>query len=320
MILARDSRFKHLELKIGLFVLLAFFGCVVAVLFVGLQSDLFSSKYRLHFIVAKGTGFSKSMPVKLSGFRIGRIESISLTDQAQVDVRLQIDQKYQVWIRQDSVARLVKEGFVGDSVIEIAVGAPALPMLLNDSLIAYEKSKGIEDHVAGLADQVKPVLADVGAIITYVNDPQGDIKQSLHNLKELTSELQTTRSKADRLIDGSRSDVDGVIRKVNGLLDQTGESLGTLNASLQRLDHTMATVDQQLPEVLSRVNRTLAHLEQMSGDLQTITPRVSPLVTQASSAIDDTGEILRAVKEMWPIKGHLAPIQPPQLIEGDSHE
>lgn len=320
MILENDSRFKQLELKIGLFVLLALFGCMAAIFFVGLQSDLFSSKYSLHFIVDKGTGFSKGMPVKLSGFRIGRIESISLTDQARVEVRLQIDQKYQVWIRQDSVARLVKEGLVGDSVIEIAVGAPTLPMLQNDSLLAYEKSKGIEDHVAGLADQVKPVLADVGAIITYVNDPQGDIKQTLGNLKGLTRELQTTRSKADLLIDGSRSDINSITRKVGTLLDQAEVSLGTLNSSLQRLDHTMTTVDQKIPEILSRVDRTLAHLEKVSGDLQTITPRVSPLVNQASSSIDDTGEVLRAVKDMWPIKGHLAPIQPPQLIEGGSHE
>lgn len=319
-----DSRFRHLELKIGIFVLIALLGCAAAIVFVGLQSDLFTPKFRLNFTVDKGTGFAKGMPVKLSGFRIGRIESIALNNQAQVDVRLQIDKKYQEWIRQDSVARLVKEGLVGDSIIEIAVGSQSQPMLQDGHRITYEKTKGIEDQVSGIADQVKPVLANVGEIIAYVNDPNGDIKKTLHNVESLTRELQTTRAKADHLIDSSRTNLDGIAHKVDGLLDQTGATLATLNTSLQRLDRTLTTVEQKLPEVLAKVDRTLTHVEKLAADAQQMTgkvaPRVPQLVSSSGSAIEDTGDILRAVKQMWPVRGHL-PVEPgPRLIEGDSHE
>lgn len=319
-----DSRFKNLELKIGLFILLAIGGCVAAVVFIGLQSDLFTPKIRLNFTADNGVGFSRGMPVKLSGFRIGRVESIDLNDQAKVDVRLQVDQKYQVWIRQDSVVRLAKEGFVGDSLIEVRVGNPQEPMLTDGSKIQFEASKGIEEHVTALTDQVKPVLAEVGQIITYVNAPDGDIKRTLHNIEGLTRDLRTTRAKADQLIDTSRTDLHQISGQVSGLLTRTDESLRTLNATLQRLDRTMTTVESKLPEVLERVDRTLAKVEKITADVEQVSgnlaPRVTPLVSRTGSAIGDTGDILRAVKQMWPIRSHLSTDAAPRLLEGDSHD
>ncbi|MDU0460971.1 MAG: MCE family protein, partial [Geobacteraceae bacterium] len=72
-----DPRFKHLERKIGLFVAVSLAAIVLAFLFYGFQKDFFTATYSLHFTVDRGTGFSKGMPVKLSGFRIGRITSIA---------------------------------------------------------------------------------------------------------------------------------------------------------------------------------------------------------------------------------------------------
>ncbi len=74
------------------------------------------------------------MPVKLSGFRIGRIHKIALDDQAKVIVRLKIDRKYSKWIRADSVATFRQEGLVGDRIIDVSVGTPDRPALADDDV------------------------------------------------------------------------------------------------------------------------------------------------------------------------------------------
>ena len=93
MIKEDDPRFKNLERKIGLFILIAVAGIALVVVLVGIQRNLFTQKYILHFTVDRGTGFSKGMPVKLSGFSIGRIKDLTLNEQAMVDINIEIDRK-----------------------------------------------------------------------------------------------------------------------------------------------------------------------------------------------------------------------------------
>ena len=42
---------------------------------------------------------------------------IALNDEARVSIDILVGHQYERWIREDSVARLVKEGLVGDAII-----------------------------------------------------------------------------------------------------------------------------------------------------------------------------------------------------------
>lgn len=324
MIGETDPRFKHLESKIGLFVLMALIGCVVVAVFIAAESDLFTPKYTLRFTVDKGTGFAKGMPVKLSGFRIGRIESIALNSEARVDIVLQIDRQYQQWLRRDSVARQVKEGLVGDAIIELSAGSKDQPLLEDGQIIVFERGKSIDEHVTELTDQVKPVLLEVKEIISYVNDPRGDIKQTLRNIEVLTRGLETTRDKSDQLIDTARVDVDAISRQVVATLNQAEKSVKALDATVARLDHVAANVEERLPALLERVEATLKHVEGVAADVRKMTvetsPRVPRLLRRTEETLDDTGQVVRAVKSTWPISSHLPPLDHPQLLPVDSHE
>ena len=86
MIREEDARFRNLERKIGIFIATALVGIVIAAVLFGLQKDFFTKKYSLRFTAERGTGFTKGMPVKLSGFRIGRVTAISLNKLAMVDI------------------------------------------------------------------------------------------------------------------------------------------------------------------------------------------------------------------------------------------
>jgi len=157
MIKEEDPRFKHLERKIGLFLLAAVAGIALVVALVGIQRGLFTKKYTLHFTADRGTGFSKGMPVKLSGFRIGRLTDLSLNEHAMVDITIEVEQKYAKWIRSDSKAKQVKEGLVGDGVIEVSVGSPDKPEIKDGESIAFVKTKGLDQIVEELSDKVRPV-------------------------------------------------------------------------------------------------------------------------------------------------------------------
>jgi len=190
MIREEDPRFRNLERKIGIFMATALAGVVIAGLLFGLQKDFFTKKYSLRFTADRGTGFAKGMSVKLSGFRIGRVTAISLNEQAMVDIIIEIDSDYRTWIRSDSTVKLVKEGLVGDSIIDISVGSADKPQLKDKESITYIKTKSLDEVAEEIAEKVKPVLLEVSDIISYINNPDGDLKKTIRNAELLTRHLE----------------------------------------------------------------------------------------------------------------------------------
>ncbi len=324
MITEEDPRFKYLEKKIGVFVVVAILGFLAVIFFIGADKDLFTQKYRLKFTVEKGTGFSRGMPVKLSGFRIGRINTISLNEMAMVDIEIQIGKEYQKWIKKDSVAKLVKEGLVGDNIIEVSVGTQQAEILKDGAFIKFEKTKGLEEVANDIADKVKPVLIEVKDIISYVNDPDGDIKQSMKNIRVLTADLHSTREKVDLLLTDSKLKVGTLSADAETLLKTAGNKINAIGPVLEKVDRSMASVDQKLPQLLEKAVITMDHLNKTSSNLEKIadkaTPRIPLLLNSAEDTLQGADTVLNALKDVWPLKNHVTAPREREFVPGDSHE
>jgi phospholipid/cholesterol/gamma-HCH transport system substrate-binding protein len=324
MIEKEDRRFRHLGRKIILFIVVAMIMVTGVFILIGNEQDLFTKKYELQITVDKGTGFSKGMPVKLSGFRIGRVSRISLNDAAKVDVVLQIDRSYQKWIRGDSRAKLVKEGLVGDMIIDLSVGSPAAPPLNDQSRLAFEKTMGLDELVSEVTDKVKPVMIQMQDIINYVNDPKGDLKQSIRNFNLLSAHLDEIRNHADQLLTTGRDAVRSSTKRVDGVLIEADSRLKEVKPVLARVDRISANLEQRLPPLLAKADGTVANLLEISNTTaatsSSIMPRVPMLVDKVERAIDQSNRLLDGVSGMWPFRNAMpAPVQD-RLVPGDSHE
>lgn len=311
-----DSRFQRLEMKVGVFLALSLIGLFAVLAYLAIENDLFASRYRLQFTVDKGTGFSQGMPVKLSGFRIGRLDKLRLNDQARVDILMAIDSEYAQWIRQDSVARLVNEGLVGDAIIEIEAGTSAAPELRDGESIRFEVSKSLEEHVNDIANKVQPVLLEVRDIIGYVADPEGDFKQSLRNINHLTRDLQGTRGRVDSLLDATSNDI-------SSLLKQANQTFATLDQTLVRIDTILLEAEDDVPQILSKVDATLENLQHISSDVRVtaddVMPRLPHIVDNAGQVIEDAGTLVESVNSMWLFRND-EPLSAPGINPSDSHE
>jgi len=319
-----DPRFRYLGRKIVLFVVLALVIIAGVFILIGNENDLFTKKFELLFTVDKGTGFSKGMPVKLSGFRIGRVSRISLNDAAKVDVVLQIDCRYQKWIRGDSRAKLVKEGLVGDMIVDLSVGSPSAPLLNDQSRIVFEKTMGLEELASEVADKVKPVLIQLRDIIEYVNDPNGDLKQSIKNINHFSSRLDELRDHADELLVTGKDVVSSSTKQVDKVLVEADNRLKEAGPTLARLDRIGADLEHRLPLLLDKADGTVGNLLEISrttvATSSLVLPRVPKLVDKVERSIDQGNRLLEGVSGMWFIRNSMpAPVQE-RLVPGDSHE
>ncbi|PLX99587.1 MAG: MCE family protein [Desulfuromonas sp.] len=311
-----DRRFQNLEMKVGVFLALSLIGLIVVLIYLGFENDVFTSRYKLVFTVDRGTGFSVGMPVKLSGFRIGRIDDIRLNDDARVDISMDIDREYSRWIRQDSVARLGTEGLVGDAILEVTAGSKNSPELIDGDRIHFEPSKSLEQHVSDIAEKIQPVLLEVRDIIGYIDDPAGDFKQSLQNINNLTGELRGTRGRVDNLLDATSTDIAALLR-------QADHTFNSLDQTLKRVDTILGSAEGDVPQILEKVNTTLGNLEKISTDLRSasdkVVPRLPGIVERADKAIDGAGTLVDSANNMWLFSSD-APAPEPQIFKSDSHD
>lgn len=298
MIKEEDPRFRNLHRKVAVFAVAALVLVAVVVVLIGRESDLFTRKIDLTFTADKGTGFARGMPVKLSGFRIGRVADIVLNEEARVDVVIQVADKYRKWLRRDSTAKLVKEGMIGDAVVDISVGSPAMPPLEDGDRLAYVKVKALDELAADIAEKVKPVLIEVRDIIGYVNDPDGDIKQSMRNIRKLSRDLDGTRRTLDLLLTRTGEDVHLLSGRLAITLDEAAKSMRTAESSLGALD-------RRLPAMLDQTERILDNTEKASADLERLTghaaDRVPAVIDKSERTMDDAAKVVDALKRTWPI-------------------
>lgn len=326
MIREEDPRFRNLEWKIGLFIAVALAGIAVALVLFGMQKDLFTKKYNLHFTVDRGTGFVKGMPVKLSGFRIGRITSIALNDQAMVDIFAEIDNRYRKWIRSDSTVKLVKEGLVGDNVVEVSVGSSDKPELKDNDAIVYVKTKGLDELADEIADKVKPVLVEVRDIIGYINDPEGDLKKSIRNLELLTRNLDGTRRHADNLLLTANSNIGRVSARAAEVLDTANKRIDgiDLTPTLNRVNSTLDHIDGKLPAMLEKTDATLGEISAISSQTRLLSenafPRIPGLLSQAEEVMLSTDRLVNSLRNSWLIRESVPASGDREFIRGDSYE
>jgi phospholipid/cholesterol/gamma-HCH transport system substrate-binding protein len=184
-----DARFQRLERKVGIFVLLALAGIILTVIVIGARQDLFTPKTRIFFVSDTGQDLNVGMAVKLSGFDIGKVERLALTDSARVRVTLAIQSQYMKWIRTTSRARLLKEGVIGANIIEVTPGADTARPLAEDSEITFERERGLSAVVDQLYAEIVPIL--------------NDLKRVVHNADVLMAGLPETREKLDVVLDSA---------------------------------------------------------------------------------------------------------------------
>ena len=184
-----DARFERLERKVGFFVLAALAGLVLMVVFIGVRQDLFTPKTRVHFVSDTGQDLNVGMAVKLSGFDIGKVERLALTENARVRVTLAIKSQYMKWIRTDSRARLLKEGVIGANIIEVTPGTDVTAQLAENSEIMFDRERGLSAVVDRLYAEIVPIL--------------NDLKRVVHNADVLMAGLPQTREKLDVVLDSA---------------------------------------------------------------------------------------------------------------------
>jgi phospholipid/cholesterol/gamma-HCH transport system substrate-binding protein len=312
-----DDRFKNLFGKTALFLLLAVIGVAVALLWTGIKKGAFTAKSPIYFVADSGQGLTEGMPVKYSGFKIGKLNTLTLDQQGRVKVEVSIDAKYLSLIRSDAVISLIKEGVIGDGVLEFSRGTEEKPVLAAGGFVRFERANGLEQAVIDVKNRIMPILDDLHQTL---HDPQGDVRQTLKNLRELSSGMK-----------GTREGVDHVLGSVDANLNnEVGPLLRSLRQSATHAEALSAKLDHDLPLMLKKVDDSMDNLQQTTSSVkdavQKSAPQVPGMLGEARETlgktremVGDTQEVIDSLSSHWPLKNVVPPAETAP-IKMDSHD
>lgn len=265
------------------------------------QKGVFQRTTRLHCVVDSAKGMTPGMAVRLNGFRIGALDRLEMDADGRVGMVLAVGDEYVHLVRKDAKARWVKEGLLGESVIDIQPGSPDLPAVENGGVIAFERARDIGEELSRLAEQLQPILADVKKITAYLDDPEGDLKTGARELRRASTAFADAGEDVGEITRRSKKDVHSAIA----------------NAS-----RTMNRLDAELPRLIGRLDTTLRNVESVSADAKAISSQLAsdlpPAVGDGREAAQDARDVLKAVKGSWPVRDMLPP-EKEHALPLDSH-
>lgn len=305
-----DPRFQFLGWRVVLFVLAVVLVLVALAAGVAMKQGMFVQKTRLHFLAEHGAGFAPGMQVRFSGFRIGVVDKVALDEQARVNVDIVLESRYMKWIKSDTTAQMLQDGLMGDSYLEMIGGSPNLAPLKEGGQVRFAPmGQSLGDIAKDLKNRALPIIDSVQDTMNYLNDPKGDVRQIVANVRILTSELQQTRARVDQLLN-----------RVDGLANhEIRTTINSANQVLTRGDATLADVQTRLPLILDKATNSMANLETVSRDasamaaklrttLDEAAPKLPGIVQSTGNLVRDSSDTLQGLQQSWPLNKMLTPV------------
>jgi phospholipid/cholesterol/gamma-HCH transport system substrate-binding protein len=253
-----------LQLRVGAFILAGLAVLLGLVYFLGRQSGMFESQYRLRAPFAHVGGLIEGATVRLAGVPVGRVTAIRLPDDMagrKVQVELAVVQRVQNRIRADSVARIETLGLLGDKIVELSLGSP-------DAAVLGE---------GGELQTEEPL--DTNRVMK-----QGT--ELLRNLVEVSADLKTTIGKLGASAAGP--DLVETVRSVRALATEIEKGRGLLHQLIY--DPRLGTTVADATGTLRQVTETVKRLDRLLAD-----PRTAGLAEDARRAIGDAADAMRQV-------------------------
>jgi phospholipid/cholesterol/gamma-HCH transport system substrate-binding protein len=306
-----DKRFEGLEPRTGLFLSIAALIVLATIIASLIKHDTFTPTMRVIFLAQSAQGIHKGMSVQLSGFRIGRVQELGIETDARVRVTLELEKKYAALIPEDSEVGLSKEGLIGASFIEIEPGKNKTRSIAENGVLTFYRAIDFADMAKELQDKIDPILADVRKVTQSINDPDGDIRKTIGNVRHATALVAELAQQVSRIAGRSEGRVDAIAGKVDRVLDQTGATLERARGALDTAARSLDTVDRQLPALLLRLDQSLKNVEAVTSDARRLSSSLGddllPAIREGRGLIEDTQEIVDGAKQSWPLRNFVAP-------------
>lgn len=296
----------HLRAKAAallLFTLALVLGSAIYLLY---ARGAFEPTQRLVLTTDDSEGVVVGMDMTFSGFPIGRVRQIELSEDGNVRILVDVPRKDAHWLRESSVFTLVR-GLVGGTTIKAYSGILTDPVLAEGAVRPVLRGDATAE-IPQIMASAKELLANLGTM-TAQDSPLGG---ALGEVRSLAERLQGPGG-ALGVVMGNEADT----RRVVAMLDRANTLMARMEQLVTRADRQVFDADGVMPEVratvaqlngllgdtrqsLRKVDAVLAEVQAVGANAREATTDLGALRSEVESNLRRLETILSDIQRKWP--------------------
>ena len=254
------------EVKVGLLAVIA-----LVILFIGFKFlkgiDFFDPSNTYYVVYDNVDGLTVSNPVSVNGFRVGRVNEITLLqdgERTRMLVALEIQEDLVLYKGTEAV--LVDENPV--------LGGKAIVLKIRDSsalLTEQDTLQGVVDQALGdmLKEKADPIIAGVDTTLTKVNNLLSDFSASGGKVDGALGDFQATANELKFIVVENRRDINALttnLRLLSETLNDPETGVGPFMVKMNMLADSLN--DLKLKETVASASAAMQNIQEITRSIQ----------------------------------------------------
>ena len=238
----------------------------VVILFFGMNFlkglNVFSSQNEYGVNFTDITGLSASSPVYADGYKVGVVKSIIYDYTGTKGPKVIIGVDKQLRIPAGSSAE-IESDMLGNVKINLLLANNSRERVNPGETFNGNVNNGAMGQLQNMIPTIEKMLPKLDSIMTSLNTILADpaIKESLHNVQNITANLTTSTEQLNTLMANVNRNMPAMMTKADKVLDNTQQ----LTANLAAVD--VASTMKQVDQTIANVQELTAKLNSKEGTL-----------------------------------------------------
>ncbi len=283
---------------VGIFVLALMTALIWGILWIAAGGPPRDHEFFLAYMTESVSGLSVDAPLRYRGVNVGQVKEIGLDPKDPSRVRLLLQVRKGVPIKQDTVAKLEFQGLTGIASVNLTGGSAASPPLKprkGEQYAVIQTSPSLLVRLdSALSDLLGNLQGTAERINLLLNDENREkLSATLGHIEAITGSLASQSQRLDRIMDDVESTI-GNLRAASDALPELVEKFDESSSILEKMAIDLGGAGNTLKKVGSALERTV----QASGaDLQEFTATALPEMSVLASELRYAAENLRRISE-----------------------
>jgi len=155
-------------------VLLGFIFLSITMYIIGDKQNLFGSTFQISANFKNVNGLTEGSSVRLAGVNVGTVVEVEIMNDSTVKVDLIIENKYQKFIKKNTIVSVGTDGLMGNKLVNInPLDQPSIEIQEGDILSSYEplETESLFKTLGQTNDDIADVAKNLKAFSGKMNDP-----------------------------------------------------------------------------------------------------------------------------------------------------
>lgn len=254
--------YRRNEIRAGVFLVLSFAILAVMVFAVSDIQSIFRKKREIKALFAFSDGIEKNAPVRYSGMKIGKVESVRVAPGHHDQIEVALSVYRDTVVKRDAKVAIKTLGLVGGKYVELSGGTPeAQPLGPNDVLRGEEALK-LEDVMKATLDVVAKIRNIALNLDRTLGDPavSKSMKQTVSNLQEVTANIKVMTSSKEEVAQG--------LKNLPELLKKLDETTNNLKAIAEKSDKILGDNKKNIDAAVQSFRDMAQNLKETTDDVK----------------------------------------------------